>query len=94
MLAEKLLVSKENEIETLKSQIAIYKKYSEMLEAKNQAQKNKIASHKEVISSLRVECETKSAELADLKAQLASKKETISNKNKVVVPSDSDNEDM
>ena len=71
MLAEKLLVSKENEIETLKNQIAIYKKYSEMLEAKTHNQKLKLSSKKEVITSLKVECETKSAELAELKAQLA-----------------------
>ena len=50
MLAEKLLVSKENEIETLKNQIAIYKKYSEMLEAKTHNQKIKLYSKKEVIT--------------------------------------------
>ena len=43
-------MSKENEIETLKNQIAIYKKYSEMLEAKTHNQKIKLNSKKEVIT--------------------------------------------
>ena len=78
MLAEKLLVSKENEIDLLKSQVAMYKKNSETLEAKTQSQKIKLNSHREAISAFKVESETKSAEIAEMKDQLASLKLIIS----------------
>ena len=71
MLAQKLLASKENEIEMLKNQIAMQRKYCEKYETKNKNQKLKLNSKKEVISTLRVEYKFKNAEITELKVQLA-----------------------
>ena len=65
-----------------------------MIKSKNQNQKIKLNSQKEVIAALKVENETKSAELAEVKAQLAELKATISIQNKDLSLYNSENKDL
>ena len=76
MLAEEPLISKENEIDTLKIQVSMYKenseKYKAKTQAKNQALKIKLNTKKEIIAAMRAESETRNAELAELKVKISS----------------------
>ena len=65
-----------------------------MLKAKTQKQKIKLNSQKEVIAALKVENETKSAELAEVKAKLAELKATISIQIKDLSLYNSENRDL
>ena len=75
MLAEEPLISKENEIDTLKIQVSMYKENSEKYKAKTQAKKQalkiKLNTKKEIIAAMRAESETRNAELAELKVKIS-----------------------
>ena len=61
---------------------------------KTQRQKDKLDSKKEKIATLRVECETKNAEITDLKAQLAEIKALNAIYNKDISIKNSENHDL
>ena len=65
-----------------------------MVKSKNQNQKIKLNSQKEVIAALKIENETKSAELAEVKAKLAELKATISIQIKDLSLYNSENKDL
>ena len=67
---------------------------SQMFKSKTKNQKIKLNSQKKVISTMRFDCETKSAELAEIKAQLIEEKETISTQSKNLRRKNSENKDL
>ena len=67
---------------------------SQMFKSKTKNQKIKLNSQKKVITTMRFECDCKSAELAEIKAQLIEEKETISNQNKNLRRKNSENKDL
>lgn len=67
---------------------------NQMFKSKTKNQKIKLNSQKKVIATMRFECETKAAELAETKAQLIEEKETISTQSKNLRRKNSENKDL